>query len=43
MAIPWFGFPGLNKATYADTVKYGRRRSDRPVTLEQVKKLPDYP
>jgi hypothetical protein len=35
MAMPWlsfpgFGFPGLGKAANADTVKYDRRRSDRP-------------
>jgi conjugative transfer ATPase len=44
MAMPWFdtprfGFQGLGTGKGTGTVKHGRRRTDRPVTIEEVKKL----
>ncbi|NOU22200.1 MAG: conjugative transfer ATPase [Methyloglobulus sp.] len=41
MAAPLFGFSGLGAGKESDTAKYGRRRTDRPATIEQVKKLYD--
>ena len=47
MAMPCFGFPSFGGDKTAPDgkapVNYGRRRVDRPVTLDQVKKLYDRP
>jgi conjugative transfer ATPase len=39
MAAPFLGFPGLRTGKDTGTVTHGRRKSDRPVTVEEVKKL----